>query len=73
MIAKIIQNQYMAGTFIVLKYDDSEFKHLQIIPKKQKVEFFTIVPFPWKRQPSFMVLDPTATRNFVFPIILNYH
>ena len=26
MIAKIIQNQYMAGTYIVLKYDDSEFK-----------------------------------------------
>ena len=37
MIAKIIQNQYMAGTYIVSKYNDSEFKHLQIIHQNPKI------------------------------------
>ena len=73
MIAKIIQNQYMAGTYIVSKYDDSKFKNLQIIHQNQKLEFFTIILFPWKRQPFFMVLDPPAPRNFLFHLIVNYH
>jgi len=40
MIAKIIQHLYIVGTYIVLKYDDSELKHIQTVHQKPKAHFF---------------------------------
>ena len=53
MIAKIIQNQNMPGTYIVSKYNDSKLKHFQIIHQNQKLEFSIIFRFPWWWQPFF--------------------
>ena len=49
MSTKIIQHLYIVGTYIVLKYNDSELNSIQIVHQNKKRDFFTFVSFPWQR------------------------
>ena len=62
MSAKIIQHLYMAGTYIVSKYNVSEFKHIKTVHQNKKQDFFTFVSFPWQRQPSWWCHTPLHYR-----------
>ena len=60
MNAKIIQHLYIVGTYIVLKYNGSELKPIQIVHQNKKRDFFHICFVSMATVAILMVPYPTA-------------
>ena len=70
MSAKIIQHLYMAGTYIVSKYNGSEFKHIKTVHQNKKTGFLHICFVSMATAAILMMPYPTALFNVVVNIMV---